>query len=62
MKFNIVIRAMGAGDRITCFTIYKESIAIFSLASELARASPFSIVTHTTAEKGVGLLIKYCEN
>lgn len=51
MKFNIVIRAMGAGDRITCFTIYKESIAIFSLASELARASPFSIVTHTTAEK-----------
>lgn len=29
VKFNIVIRVVGAGDRITCFTIYRESIAIY---------------------------------
>lgn len=62
VKFNTVIRAMEATDRITCFTIYKESIAIyFPCFRPGTRISIQHCHPHHSWE-GTGLLIKYCEN
>lgn len=53
---------MGAGDRITCFTIYKDLIAIYFTFFGAGMCVSIQDCHPHHSWEGTGLLIKYHEN